>query len=150
MSRLASPCLAPVVVALVVVVVAVAVVAGLIGLTLGGLGRHRSRTRDQESTIYTLRTAVVALVQTSTQGWTAADSSVRPTIVAQLPLISDGELRQLTNDLLDTTRRLGSPGGNPEERQRLHDELDDRHERFRLRSNEVIRELKLGRVPRRP
>ena len=141
----------PIVVALVIVVAAVAVVLGVIGLTLGGLRRHRSRTRDQTSTIYTLRTAVVALVQTSSQGWTGADSSIRPTVEAQLQLIQDGELRHLTSELLETTRRLAVAGnGETEEVKRLHDELDDLHTRFRMRSNDVIRELKLGRVPRRP
>ncbi len=141
--------MAPIVVALVTVVVAVTVVIGLISLTLGGLGRHRSRGRDQTTTIYTLRTAVVALAQTSAQGWTSVDSSLRPTIVSQLPLIQDVELRQLTNQLLDTTRRLAAVT-DPVASEDLREEVDTLHEQFRRRSNEVIRELKLGRVPRRP
>lgn len=124
-------------------------IVGLIGLTLTGLGRHRSRTRDQTSTIYTLRTSVMALAQTSALGWTAVDSSVRPTIVAQLPLIQDVELRRLTNELLDTTGRLAAMP-DPVENTSLRQEVDDLHERFRARSNEVIRQLKLGRIPRRP
>lgn len=135
------------VVAFVIFVVAVAVVVAVIALTMAGLGRHRSRTRDQASTIFTLRTAVVALVQTSTQGWTAVDPSVRPTVVAQLPLVQDGQLRQLTTELLEATRRLAS-GGPTEEGDELRAEVDDLHERFRWRSNEVVRELNLGRVPR--
>ncbi len=139
--------MAPIAVAFVVVVAAVTIVIGLTYLTLAGLRRHRSRTRDQTSTIYTLRTAVVALAQTSAQGWTAVDSSVRPAVVAQLPLIQDVELRQLTNELLETTRRLAAMP-DPVANERLREEVDDLHERFRARSNEVIRELKLGRVPR--
>jgi len=139
--------LAPIAVALVIVVVAVTVVIGAVYVTLAGLGRHRSRTRDQTSTIFTLRTAVVALAQTSAQGWTGVDSSVRPAVVAQLPLIQDAELRHLTNQLLETTSRLAAttdPVGNTD----LRGEVDALHERFRHRCNEVIRELKLGRVPR--
>jgi len=139
--------LPPVVVALVVVVVAVTVLVGASSVILARMRRHRSRTRDQASTIFTLRTAVVALVQTSTQGWTAVDASVRPTVVGQLPLIQDSELRQLTNELLETTRRLAA-AGNTEEGKGLRDEVDDLHERFRWRSNEVVRQLNLGRVPR--
>ena len=141
--------MAPVVVALLVVVVAVVVLLGVIGLTLGGLRRHRSRTTDQTSTIYALRTAVVALAQTSSQGWTAADASIRPAVTAQLPLIQDGELRRLTDALLHTTDRLAS-AGDADDKMRLQQEVDDLHQRFRMRSNDVIRELKLGRVPRRP
>jgi len=139
--------LAPIAVAFVIVVAAVAIVIGLTYLTLVGLGRHRSRTSDQTSTIYALRTAVVALAQTSAQGWTAVDSSVRPAVVAQLPLIQDVELRQLTNELLETTRRLATMP-DPVENTVLRKEVDDLHERFRARTTEVIRELKLGRVPR--
>jgi len=157
--------LAPVVVALLVVVVAVAVVFGLIGVTLAGLGRHRSRTRDQASTIFTLRTAVVAMVQAATQGyevaaddgsdggrrrvgtpWASVDSTVRPTITTQLPLIQDAQLRRLTTELLEATRRL-SLAGDTDEGARLCGEVDDLHKRFRTRSNEVVRELNLGRVP---
>jgi len=141
--------LSTVVVALVVVAAAVTVVIGLLYITLTGMGRHRSRTRDQTSTIYTLRTAVVALAQTSAQGWTSVDASVRPTIVAQLPLIQDVELRQLTNELLETTRQLAAVA-DPVENESLRESVEALHERFRMRSNEVIRELKLGRVPRRP
>jgi len=139
--------LSPIVVALVIVVAAVTLVLGLIFVVLGGLGRHRSRTTDQTSTIYTLRTAVAALAQTSAQGWTAVDSNVRPAVMAQLPLIRDAELRQLTNELLETTRRLAAVA-DPVENTDLRDEVDALHERFRGRSNEVIRELRLGRVPR--
>ncbi|MEN3315349.1 MAG: hypothetical protein V7605_1583 [Acidimicrobiaceae bacterium] len=134
------------VVALVIVVVTVAVVAAVIALTTAGLGRHRSRTRDQASTIFALRTAVVALVQTSTQGWTAVDASVRPTVVAQLPLVQDGQLRQLTTELLEATRLLAS-GGTTDDGDALRAEVDELHEQFRWRSNEVVRELNLGRVP---
>jgi len=139
--------LSPIVVALVIVVVAVTVVLGLIFGILGGLGRHRSRTTAQTSTIYTLRTAVASLAQTSAQGWTAVDSSARPAVMAQLPLIRDAELRQLTNDLLETTRQLAAVA-DPVENRDLREEVDSLHGRFRERSNEVIRELRLGRVPR--
>ncbi len=84
-------------------------------------------------------------MQTSTQGWTAVDASVRPTVVAQLPLIQDGELRQLTNELLEATRQLAA-AGNAEAAAGLRSEVDDLHERFRWRSNEVVRQLNLGRV----
>jgi len=139
--------LPPVVVALVVVAVAVTVLVGVGSVILGRMRRHRSRTRDQASTIFTLRTAVLALVQTSTQGWTAVDASVRPTVVAQLPLLQDSELRQLTTELLETTRQLAATG-DAESGAGLRDEVDDLHERFRWRSNEVVRQLNLGRVPR--
>lgn len=127
--------------------IAVTVLVGVGSVILGRMRRHRGRTRDQASTIFTLRTAIVALVQTSTQGWTAVDGSVRPTVVSQLPLIQDSELRQLANELLETTRQLAA-AGNAEAGAGLRDEVDDLHERFRWRSNEVVRQLNLGRVPR--
>ena len=136
------------VVALVIVVVAVAVVIGVIFLTLTVLGRHRSRTSDQASTIFALRTAVVALVQTSTQGWTSVDATVRPAVVAQLPLIQDAELRQLTNELLEATRHLRAVG-NSEETAGLRDDVQALHDRFRWRCSDVLRELNLGRIPGR-
>ena len=149
-----------------IVVVAVAVIIGLIGVIAVGLGRRRSRTSDQASTIFALRTAVVALVQAATQGyevaaddaeggerrrvgtpWTSVDSTVRSRVTAQLPLVRDDRLRQLTTDLLEATRRLGAAGGGAEGAA-LCRQVDELHERFRARSNEVVRDLNLGRIPR--
>jgi len=152
-------------VALIVVAAAVTVVLGVIGVVLAALRRRRSRTTDQAGTIFALRTAVVALVQAATQGyevtaadgevaerrrvgtpWAPVDAAVRPRVAAQLSLVQDDELRQLADELLHATRQLGLAAG--EEGESLCRRVDSLHERFRMRSNEVVRELSLRRVPR--
>jgi hypothetical protein len=145
----------------------VALLGGLVLLGLRWLGRHQSRTSDQESTVYALNMALVAIVVASRQcfeatagngqrpsppraggPWLATDARLRPTVERHLPLVEDGQLRQLTAELLDRTARLYA-AGDPGEAARLNAEIETLHEKFRIHRTHVVRALHVSRVMRR-
>lgn len=149
------------------VFVAVVVLGGLVALALRWLGRHQSRTRDQESTIYALNMALVGLVVASRQcydavagngqapsrpqvggPWVATDARLRPAVQKHLPLVQDAHLKQLSAELLDRTARLFGTI-DAAEATRLNAEIETLHEKFRIHRTDVVRALTVSRVTRR-
>ncbi len=149
------------------VFVAVACLGGIVLLALRWLGRHQSRTRDQESTVYALNMALVGIVVAARQRfdavggngegsslprsggpWTATDARLRPTVERNLPLVEDPELKQLTVALLDRTSRLFATTDGAEAA-RLNAEIERLHEKFRIQRTDVVRALGVSRVDRR-
>jgi hypothetical protein len=149
-----------------IVFVAVALLGGLVVLCLRWLGRHQSRTRDQQSTVYALNMALVGIVVASRecydsvsgdgQGrsaprgsgpWTATDARLRPAVERHLRLVEDVELKQLTAQLLDRTARLFATN-DPTEAARLNAEIETLHEKFRIHRTDVVRALNVSRVSR--
>lgn len=150
-----------------IVFVAVVLLGGLVVLCLRWLGRHQSRTRDQQSTVYALNMALVGIVVASRQcydavsgdgqgrsasrgsgPWTAANARLRPAVERHLRLIEDVELKQLTAQLLDRTARLFATN-DPTEAARLNAEIETLHEKFRIHRTDVVRALNVSRVSRR-
>ncbi len=150
-----------------IVFVAVVVIGGIVVLALRWLGRHQSRTRDQESTVYALNMALVGIVVAARQcydtvaadgrapspsrsgrPWLATDARLRPAVEKQLPLVEDGLLRQLSAELLDRTARLFGTT-DPGEAARLNAEIETLHEKFRVHRTDVVRSLAVSRVTRR-
>ena len=150
-----------------IVFVAVVVIGGIVVLALRWLGRHQSRTRDQESTVYALNMALVGIVVAARQcygafaangeapslprsggPWSATDARLRPTVVKHLPLVEDVYLKQLSTELLDRTARLfrATDAG---EAARLNAEIETLHEKFRIHRTDVVRALAVSRVTRR-
>jgi hypothetical protein len=158
---------APLVVVLVAVLVTLAILGAVTGISIRLLGRHWSRTRDQESTIHAVQMALFAIVQASRQRvdtasengqwtrraapdapWSAADARARATALTQLPLMEDDELKRLTRELLEHSRRLlAAPDAATGVR--LGGEVDALYRRFGARCTAVLRELALRRVSRR-
>ena len=146
------------VVLLVVVVLAVGVIVGAIVVGMSLAARHRSRTTDQASTVFALQMALYAMVQASRPTLNgssdngraparpgAGDAQARERVLKQLELVEDVELRQITGQLLEHSRRLltttdaASAAG-------LQAEVDTLQERFRSRTTEVVRNLNLRRL----
>lgn len=149
------------------VFVSVALLGGLVLLGLRWLGRHQSRTSGQESTVYALNMALVGIVVASRQcfeatagnaehpsppraggPWLATDARLRPTVERHLSLVEDAQLKQLTAELLDRTRRLYAAGDHAEAA-RLIAEIETLHEKFRIHRTDVVRALHVSRVVRR-
>lgn len=153
------------VVVIALVFVALVVVGALVWACLVWLGRHQSRTRDQASTVHALQMALFGVVLASRQrfdsvsgngradrrdgdaSWLAADAKVRPTVLENLALIQDGQLKQLTTELLACTERTFVVT-DPMEAARLNSEVDVLYGRFRARTTEVVRELAVRRISR--
>jgi hypothetical protein len=156
-----------VVVVIVAVLVTLATVGAVVGISVRLLGRHWSRTRDQESTVHAVQMALFAMVQASRQRvdaargngqwtrrpapdapWMAADARARATVLRQLPLVEDDELTQLTRELLEQSRRLLATS-DADTGVRLGGEVEALYRRFGARCTAVVRELALRRVYRR-
>ncbi len=153
-------------VAVAIIFVAVVVIGGIVVLALRWLGRHQSRTRDQESTVYALNMALVGIVVAARQcydafpegqapslprsggPWTATDARLRPTVGKHLALVEDVYLKQLSAELLDRTARLFR-ATDGEEAARLNAEIETLHEKFRIHRTDVVRSLAVSRVTRR-
>jgi hypothetical protein len=147
----------PVVLLVVVVVAVVVIVASIfVGMTLAA--RHRSRTSDQASTVFALQMALYAMVQASRpnlNGSTdngrgplrpgAGDGEARQRVLKQLELVEDVELRQITGQLLEHSRRLLTTT-DAASAARLQAEVDTLQERFRTRTTDVVRDLNLRRL----
>ncbi len=149
------------------VFVTVACLGGIVLLALRWLGRHQSRTRDQESTVYALNMALVGIVVAARQcfdavagngqgpslprtggPWSATDARLRPAVERNLALVEDRELKQLTVALLDRTSRLFA-ATDPGEATRLNAEIEALHEKFRIQRTDVVRALGVSRLARR-
>ena len=134
----------------------VIVAAILLGMAL--TARHRSRTSDQASTVFALQMALYAMVQASRPTLDGANQNghgpARPgrgdgraleTVLKQLQLVEDVQLRQITGQLLEHSRRLASTA-DATMAARLQAEVDTLQERFRDRTTEVVRAINLRRL----
>lgn len=144
----------------------VVVLGALVLVALRWLGRHQSRTRDQETTVYALNMALVGIVVAARQRfdataadgqaslprsggpWAATDARLRPAVQRNLALVEDRQLKQLTAELLDRTSRLFACT-DPAEAARLNTEIETLHEKFRIHRTDVVRALGVSRVDRR-
>ncbi len=142
------------------VVLALGVLAGLIVFGGSRLVRIWSRAHEQENVVHSVQMEVMALAYSTLQrcdahalnGYAVASSpngdwaqnDARAALRKNVGLLKDDHLRQLTRDLLDCTGRL-SPRSQPAEVARVRDEVRSLQERFRARSNEVQRDIRLGR-----
>jgi hypothetical protein len=146
------------VVLLVVVVLAVVVIVASILLGMALAARHRSRTSDQASTVFALQMALYAMVQASRPTLNGStdnghapvrpgpgDGQARQRVLKQLELVGDVELRQITGQLLEHSRRLLS-ATDTASAARLQREVETLQERFRSRTTEVVRDLNLRRL----
>ena len=151
----------PVVLLVVVVLAVLVIVAAIVG-GMALAARHRSRTADQASTVFALQMALYAMVQASRPSLNgsaengqgparpgAGDGQARERVLKQLALVEDVELRQITGQLLEHSRRLlmTTDGASAA---RLQGEVDTLQERFRSRTTEVVRDLNLRRLQGRP
>jgi hypothetical protein len=149
------------VVLLVVVVLAVGVIVASIVLGMRIAARHRSRTSDQASTVFALQMALYAMVQASRPSLNGStdngqgparpgpgDGEARQRVLKQLELVEDVELRQITGQLLEHSRRLLATTDGATAA-RLQSEVETLQERFRSRTTDVVRDLNLRRLQRR-
>jgi hypothetical protein len=151
-------------VVVVVVLVALGAVGATVVLGLRWADRHLSRTRHQQSTVHALQLALFALVEASRQrfdaatlngqwpararvegSWASAYAQARPTVVRQLALVEDPELKELTSRLLESSGQLLATS-DPATAARLWREVEGAHDRLRLRTVEVTRSLNLRRL----
>ena len=148
------------VVLLVVVVLAVGVIVASIVLGMRIAARHRSRTSDQASTVFALQMALYAMVQASRPSLNGStdngqgparpgrgDGEARQRVLKQLELVEDVELRQITGQLLEHSRRLLTTT-DAASGARLQGEVEALQERFRSRTTDVVRDLNLRRLQR--
>ncbi len=146
------------VVLVIVVVVTVVVLVAAIAVGMGLVTRHRNRTSDQASTVFALQMALYAMVQASRPTLDGAsqngqgparpgrgDGQARETVLKQLQLVEDVQLRQLTGQLLENSRRLESTTDSAAAA-RVQAEVDTLQERFRDRTTEVVRAINLRRL----
>ncbi|HEX2192570.1 MAG TPA: hypothetical protein VHH09_05210 [Acidimicrobiales bacterium] len=146
------------VVLVVVVLVTVVLVVASIGVGMRAVERHRSRTSDQASTVFALQMALYAMVQASRPTLDGAsqnghgparpgrgDGQARETVLKQLQLVEDVQLRQITGQLLEHSRRLESTTDAAAAAQ-LQAEVDSLQERFRERTTAVVRAINLRRL----
>jgi hypothetical protein len=147
----------PVVFLVVVVLAVVVIIAAIVG-GMAFATRHRSRTTDQASTVFALQMALYAMVQasrpalngSSDNGHGAArpgtgDGQARERVLKQLELVEDMELRQITGQILEHSRRLLTTT-DAASAARLQGEVDTLQERFRSRTTDVVRGLNLRRL----
>lgn len=158
--------LAPFVVVIAIALVALGITGAFVCLGVVLVSRHQSRTRDQRSTVFALQMAVVAMVVAARQRfdaavqngqwaevgsagtpWVATDTKVRPTVVRQMALVEDVQLKELTTRLLDRTRQLLTTA-DAREAARLQHEIEGLRARFQARTTEVVRALAVGRLSR--
>ena len=136
-------------------VIVAAIVAGM-----ALAARHRSRTSDQASTVFALQMALYAMVQASRPTLNGStdngrgpsrpgpgDGQARQRVLRQLELVEDVELRRITGQLLEHSRRLLATT-DAASAAHLQSEVDTLQERFRARTTEVVRELNLRRLQR--
>ena len=127
------------VVLFVVVVVAVVLIVASIGVGMNVVARHRSRTSDQASTVFALQMALYAMVQASrpaldgvdhnghgpalSRAGDLSDGPLRETVLKQLRLAEDVQLRQITGQLLEQTGQLRA-ARDPAAAARLRQEVE--------------------------
>ena len=147
----------PVVLLVVVVLAVVVIVAAIVvGMTLAA--RHRSRTTDQASTVFALQMALYAVVQASRPALNGSsdnghgplrpgpgDAQARERALKQLELVEDVELRRITEQLLEHSRRLLTTT-DAASAARLQGDVATLQERFRTRTTDVVRDLNLRRL----
>jgi hypothetical protein len=132
-------------------------------MVFGGsrLVRAWSRAHEQENVVHSVQMEVMALAYATLQrcdaqglnGYAAASAvpngmsaqnDARAALRKNVSLLKDDTLRQITRDLLDCTGRL-SARSQPAEVARVRDEVRSLQARFRVRSDEVQRDMRLGR-----
>ena len=143
-----------------VVVVALGVIGALVVLLVRLLSRHWSRTREQANVVYGLQMALFGVVQSADQRvaawrgdghvtsagpdreWTAADATARAAARANLGLLEDRQLRQLTVELLDRTHEMVT-ALDADAALCIRKDVETLQQSFRARTNEVMRDLRL-------
>lgn len=134
------------------------VIVASIVLGMRVVARHQSRTSDQASTVFALQMALYAMVQASRPSLNGStdnghgpgrpgrdDGEARRRVLEQLELVEDLELRQIAGQLLEHSRRLLVITDGPSAA-RLQGEVETLQERFRSRTTDVVRDLKLRRL----
>jgi hypothetical protein len=135
----------------------VVIVASIL-LGMAFAARHRSRTSDQASTVFALQMALYAMVQASRPTLNGSadnghgpsrpgpgDTEARHRVLKQLELVEDVELRRITGELLEHSRRLLTTT-DAASATRLQSEVETLQDRFRSRTTEVVRDLNLRRL----
>lgn len=145
-------------VVVIIVLLALGALAGLIVLLVGRVVRFWSRTREQANVIYSVQMELMALGNATLQRCNGAavtsngngkgvsdDAQARAALRRDLALLRDDHLRRITQEMLDCTRRLPRTP-SAAEADRVGHEMQALQERFRARSNEVVRDMRLGRA----
>lgn len=144
-------------------VLALGVLAGLIVLGGSRLVRVWSRAREQDSVVFAVQMEVMALAQATVLRCDAVDpnghgaygaslngqasrevAQARAALGRNIGLLKDDTLRQITREMIDCSGRLpASP--RPADAAAVREQVRTLQERFRQRSDEVQREMRLGR-----